>query len=172
MYGFYFNLGRESSKYFRIQNAIKSFLEGIFRWDFFKTTSTHRDTSIARVFVDFGYPVTPHTPSNILFFPKNWISESMQILWKNNMSEGVWGVTGCPKSTKTRAIDLSRWVLAVKKKSHRKIPSRTQIRAKNHKIHFFWRTSSNSLENTVTRLSWTVRFLISKFSSLTLANSN
>ena len=30
---------------------------------FFLTTSTHRDTSIAHVFDDFGPPEAPHTPS-------------------------------------------------------------------------------------------------------------
>ena len=33
------------------QNALKLFIEGIFRRDFFKTTSAYRDTSIAHVFM-------------------------------------------------------------------------------------------------------------------------
>ena len=36
-----------------VQNALKNFLEGIFRRDFFFTTSTNRDTSIAHVLGDF-----------------------------------------------------------------------------------------------------------------------
>ena len=44
------------------QTALKLFLEGIFRCDFFKTSSTHRDTSIAHVFHDFVPPVAPIPP--------------------------------------------------------------------------------------------------------------
>ena len=55
----------KEKKYYFLQNgdALKKYFEGIFRRDFFKTTSTHRDTSIAHVFDDFGPPETPHTPS-------------------------------------------------------------------------------------------------------------
>ena len=51
---------RKKTNFFQI--ALKRNLEGIFRCDFFKTASTHRDTSIAHVFHDFGPPVTPIPP--------------------------------------------------------------------------------------------------------------
>ena len=41
----------------------KKYLDRIFRQDFFKTASTHRDTSILHVFGDVGSPEVPLTPS-------------------------------------------------------------------------------------------------------------
>ena len=47
------------------QNALKLLSEGFFRQDFFKTASTHRDTSILHVFGDVGSPEVPLTLSQI-----------------------------------------------------------------------------------------------------------
>ena len=65
-------------------------------------------------------------------------------------SIGGMGVTGGPKSRKTCAIDVSRWVLAVLKKSHRKISSRFLFRAIWKKFVFFLGKTSGTLDPTMT----------------------
>ena len=50
---------------------------------------------------------------------KNWL-RNLGVFYAQM---GVWGVPGDPKSSKTCAIDVSRWVLVVWKKSRQKNPS-------------------------------------------------
>ena len=83
------------------KTALKLFLEGIFRCDFFKTASTHRDTSIAHVFHDFGPPVTPiphieHWKTAYLvrisvYFLCKIQRTSLLILLSPGVRQGVWG---------------------------------------------------------------------------------
>ena len=47
----------------------------------------------------------------------------------HHVPERVWGAPCGPKSSKTCGINVSRWVLEVKKKSRQKIPSRKSFRA-------------------------------------------